>query len=141
MQTLATSFAALLLSRLAPISRLGSPAFLSSDLGSSTCSLPLFTYLGTLIAMLSPPVPALVLGSLVVLLPLPMFDPTPAYLAFTALRSFKCAFSDKFLRCSSSFAGLYYLFLLFGLLPNKNNCKWTFDTAFINLPLLASNHG
>ena len=118
----------------------GFTALLSSYPGSLTCWLPLPARPGTPTALLSRLVRVPVPGSPAVLLPLPVLGPTPPHLASTAFRTFKQALSDEFLRCSASFAESLCLFPLLGLLPNKTDCKWTFNTVFINSVLLAGNH-
>lgn len=125
-------------SRKAPAT--GSATLLLSSSGSPTCLSPILACLETLIALSSCFVPAPVLGFPAVLLLFPLLSPTPPHLASIALRTFNKTLSNEFLCRSTTFAEPLYLFLPSGLLPNKTDCKRTFDTAFINFRLLAGNH-
>lgn len=121
-------------SRPAPVSRPGSPAPSSSRLGSPTRSSPLPS-------PISRPLPAPVLGSPAVLSSLPVLGPAPPHLTSSSLRIFKRALSDEPLRRrSTSPAQLLCLFPPLGSLSDKTDRKRTFDKAFINSRLLASNH-
>lgn len=118
----------------------GSPTCLSSCPGSFTHFLPLFAYFQTFIALSSCLMPALVSGSLAVLLLLSVLSLTLLHLVFTAFKIFKQALLDKSLHCSTNFAGFFYLFPSLSLLLDKTNCKQTFNTAIINSRPLASNY-
>lgn len=97
--------------------------------------------LSTLATSVSRLVPALLLGSLAVLLLLLVLGLVAPHLAFLALRTFKRVLSDESLhRYSISLVELLYLFPPLGLLPNKIDYKRTFDIAFINSCQLAGNH-
>lgn len=86
-------------------------------------------------------VPALLLGSLAVLLLLLVLGLATPHLAFLALRTFKRVLSDESLHhYSISLIELLYLFPPLSLLPNKTDRKRTFDIAFINSCQLAGNH-
>lgn len=85
MRALAAGFAALLLTCLAFVSCLESPAPSLSCLGSFTCLLPLLAFSGTLIALSCCSVLALVLGYPAVLLLFPVLGSAPFYLAFIAV--------------------------------------------------------
>ena len=134
MRVPAASSAALLLSCSALVSRpalvfhFRSLALLLSCPRSHTC-------------LLSRSLPTIVPGSPAVLLPLLVLGLAPPHLAFTALKIFKLALSDEFLRHHlTSFAELLSPFPLLDLLPDKTDCKQTFDIAFINSCPLAGNH-
>lgn len=104
------------------------------------CCLSLLV-LKSLISLLSHLVLALVPGYAVVLLPFFLLDPALSHLGSTALKTFKPALSDEpFHRYLTSLAGFFCPFLLFGSLPNKIDCKQTFDIIFINSCLFANNH-
>lgn len=118
----------------------GSATLLLSCSGSPTCLSPILACLETLIALSSCLVPAPVLGFLAVLLLFPLLSPTPPHLASIALRTFNKTLSNELLCGSTTFAEPFYLFLPPGLLPNKTDCKRTFDRTFINFRLLAGNH-
>ena len=118
----------------------GSAVLLLSRPRSPTCLLLLPTCLGTLTALSSYFVSAPVLGSSAVWWPFLVLSPTSSHLASTAVRTFKQALSDKPLRRSTSLAESLCPFPSLGLLPNKTDCKRTFDTAFINSCSLAGNH-
>lgn len=107
---------------------------------SPTYLFPLPTCPRTPTTLLSCSVPALVPGSLIVLLLLPVFSLTPFYLTSTAFRTFKQTFLDKFLHHSTSTIDFFCSYLSLGLLSNKINCKQTFNIAFINSHPLADNY-
>lgn len=113
---------------------------LSSYLRSLTYLSPLFASSGTLTALLSYFIPALVSKSLAVFSFLSMFGPTPSYLAFTTLKTFKKTLLDTLLRCSTNFVEFICLFLPLNLLPNKTDYKRTFDITFINSCPFAGNY-
>lgn len=141
LQVSATGSAALLLFCFIPVSFPGSPASLLSCPRSPTCLLPLFACLETLTALSSHLVSAPVPKSPAVLLLLPVLSPVSSHLTSIALKTFKQALSNKRLRRRlTSPAKLFYLFLLFDLLPNKTDCKQTFDTTYINSRLFAGNY-
>ena len=138
---LAAGSAAFSLSCLALVSHFRSFTPLLSSLGSSTCPSSLLACPGTPTALLSYFMPAPVLGSPDVLLFLPVLRLALPHLASTTLKTFKQALSDKFLRhCSTSLVEFFCLFPLFDSLHDKTNRKQTFDIAFINSCLVASNH-
>lgn len=118
----------------------GSRAPLLSRPRSSTCLLPFFTHPGIPIALLAYFMPTSVLESLAVLLLFLVLSSTPPHLVFTTLRTLKQALSDEPLRRLTSSIKTFRPFLPFGSLPNKTNCKRTFDTTFINSRPLANNH-
>lgn len=118
----------------------GSADLLLSCSRFSTCLLPLFAYSETPTTLLSYLVPTQVPRSLAVLLSFPVLGPTFSHLIFIALRIFKQVLQNEHLRHSTSFIELLCPFPPFGLLFNKTNYKWTFNTAFINSRLLAGNH-
>ena len=110
------------------VSRSGSPA-------------PSLFCLGSLTYLSSRPMPAFVSRSAAVLSSLLILGPTPPHLASTVLKIFKRALSDELLRGhSTSPAEPLCPFPPLGSLPNKTDCKQTFDTAFINSCLFAGNH-
>ena len=81
----------------------------------------------------------LVLGSLAVLLLLPMLSLAPSHIASIALRTLKQVLSDGRLRCySTSLVQFLCLFLFFDLFSNKTNNKQAFDKAFINCRLFTT---
>lgn len=82
----------------------------------------------------------LILRSLAVLLFLFVFDLTSFYLTFIVFKTLKQALSNEPLHNSTGPLKLIYPFLPLGLLLNKTNHKQTFEIAFINSRLLASNH-
>lgn len=84
--------------------------------------------------------PALVPGSLSVLLLYSVFGPASLYLASTFLKTFNRALLAELLRRSTSSKEHFYPFLPLVLLSNKTNRKQTFDIVFINSRLFADNH-
>lgn len=138
MRAPAASSTVFLLSYFVLVSCARSFVLLLSHPASFTHLLLLLVCSKTFIALLSCPLPAPVLESPGVLLLLLMFGPVFPHLALTTLRKFKQALSNKFLHCySSNFAKLLCPFPPFGLLPDKTNCKRTFNTVFINSCLFA----
>lgn len=102
---------------------------------------PLLLYLEFFTYLLSCPISTPVLRSLAILLLFPMFGPVSSYITFTTLTIFKQTLLNKLLYCrSTSLAEFLCPLLLFNLLPNKTNCKWTFDSIFINSHLLSGNY-
>ena len=106
-------------------------------------SIPAFLSYPLVLALLSSSVPALL--SLLILalssLFMPasafrfMLGPAPTQLIFSVLRIFKQILSKKSLGhqlTSSNPPKLLYPFLILSPLLKKNNCKRSFDTAFIN---------
>lgn len=138
-RALATGFAAPLLSHCAPVSCFGSPASLTFCPGSSTCLSPLFPCLRTRSALSSRLVSALVPRSQAILSSLPMLSSTPPHLTSTALRIFKQTLLNKSLHRSTSLEESFCPVPPLGLLPDKTDCKQTFDIAFINSCLLTGN--
>lgn len=108
-----------------------------------TCFLSFFTtvfHLRTFPILLSFFIIAKIFRSLVVLFLLFMLGSTLFYLAFSALKIFKQTLLNKFLHChSTSLINFFSLYLFFGLLPNKTDCKQIFDIIFINSYFFASN--
>lgn len=141
MRALIVSFIAFLLSCFTLISCPRSPALLLSSFKSPFCQSHLFAFSRNFTALLSHLVPILVSESLVILLSLFVLGPAPPYLTFKALRIFKQAFLDKFLRRHLTIPlEFLYPFQLLGLLLYKTNRKQTFDTAFINSRPYGGNH-
>lgn len=137
----ATGFAIFLLSRLTFLFYPRFLAHLWSCSESPTYLSPLFACPGTSTTLLSRFLPTLVSESPAVLLLLSVLSPAPPHLAYTALKIFKRALLDEFLHCYlTSLAKLFCLFLPFGLLPNKTDRKWIFDTAFSNYCPFAGNY-
>lgn len=140
MQALTASSTALLLPCPSFVSWLGSLAFLSSCPRSPTCLSLFSTYSGTPIALLSCFLLASGFRSPVILLSLPILSLTSSYLASIDFKTVKWALLDKPLHYSTTFVELLYLFPPLNLLPDKTDCKQTFDIAFINSRLLADNY-
>lgn len=89
--------------------------------------------------------PVLVLSSfyISILLSYFMLGPAPTHLKFSILQIFKKALSNEhWNRCSTSPSSVepLHLFLTLGLLPEKNDCKQSFDMAFINSCSLVENY-
>ncbi len=112
------------------------PALLSGPLVPTLSSPPVPTLLSLSVpALLSPFIPALLSHSVLSL--------NLTYLIFSALRTFQQALSDEPLRrrlTSLSPVEPLSTFLTLSSLPKKNDCKWFFDTVFLNSRLLADNH-
>ena len=123
MQAFAAGSTALSLPCLTLVSCPRSSAPLLSRLGSPTCLLPFNVCPGTSTALLCCSVPTPVSRFPAFLSPFPMLDPTTSYLAFTALRIFKQALSEKSLRRSTSPAKFFCPFPPFSLLSDKTNRK------------------
>lgn len=128
------------------------PALLSRPPMPTSSSFPMLALFHSLMSalfspvvptLLSLPMPASLIPPVSALSSCSMFGPAPTHLISSVLKIFKYALSNKLLRCNStspSSIGPLCLILTLGPLPEKNNCKRFFDTAFINSRLLVGNY-